>query len=85
MKSKIVVFVLVVLSLTLSACGGALTQGKQDVVKIGWTGGPDSLNPGAAWLAKAYTIFELVYDLMYEVNLDGTYCERIGRKCRTFG
>jgi len=73
MKSKIVVLVLIALSLTLSACGGALSQGKQDVVKIGWTGGPDSLNPGAAWLAKAYTIFELVYDSMYEVNLDGTY------------
>ena len=45
------------------------------IVKIGWTGGPDSLNPGVAWLAKSYTIFELVYESMYEVKLDGTYAD----------
>jgi peptide/nickel transport system substrate-binding protein len=45
------------------------------IVKIGWTGGPDSLNPGVAWLMKSYTIFELVYDSLYELNLDGTYAK----------
>jgi len=45
------------------------------IVRIGWTGGPDSLNPGVAWLAKSYTIFELVYDSLYELNLDGTYAK----------
>jgi peptide/nickel transport system substrate-binding protein len=47
------------------------------IVKIGWTGGPDSLNPGVAWLAKSYTIFELVYDSMYDLNLDGTYANNL--------
>ena len=73
MKTRLMVFVLVVLSLVLSACGAGAGGGEPSVVKIGWTGGPDSLNPGVAWLAKAYTIYELVYDSMYELNLDGTY------------
>ncbi len=33
----------------------------------------NSLNPGMAILTEAYTIFELVYDLMYELNLDGSF------------
>ncbi|NTW08799.1 MAG: ABC transporter substrate-binding protein [Anaerolineaceae bacterium] len=75
MKTKVALFVLILMSFILSACGGGSSQEEPSVVKIGWTGGPDSLNPGAAWLAKAYTIFELVYDSMYEVNLDGTYAD----------
>lgn len=43
------------------------------VVRIGWGGSPDTLNPGAATLAESYTLFELVYSSMYELNLDGTY------------
>jgi peptide/nickel transport system substrate-binding protein len=73
MKSKLFLLVLVVFSLILAACGSAQSQGERSVVKIGWTGGPDSLNPGVAWLMKAYTIFELVYDSMYDLQLDGTY------------
>jgi peptide/nickel transport system substrate-binding protein len=43
------------------------------VVRIGWAGSPDSLNPGLAILVEAYTILELVYDSMYELNLDGSF------------
>ncbi|MEW6400899.1 MAG: ABC transporter substrate-binding protein [Chloroflexota bacterium] len=42
-------------------------------VRIGWAGSPDNLNPGMAILVEAYTIFELIYDSMYELNLDGSY------------
>ena len=42
-------------------------------VRIGWGGSPDSLNPGAALLTEAYTLFELVYSSMFDLNLDGTY------------
>lgn len=42
-------------------------------VRIGWGGYPDSLNPGLATLAEAYTLFELIYDSIYTLNLDGTY------------
>lgn len=51
---------------------GAPSSGSA-VVRIGWNGSPDTLNPGAAVLSESYTIFELVYDSMYELNLDGTF------------
>lgn len=43
------------------------------VLRIGWAGSPDTLNPGTAVLSEAYTIFALVYDAIYEYQLDGTY------------
>ena len=45
------------------------TSGGQ--VRIGWGGSPDTLNPGAAVLAEAYTLFELAYSAMFDLNLDG--------------
>lgn len=42
-------------------------------VRIGWGGSPDTLNPGTAVLAEAYTLFELVYSAMFDLNLDGTF------------
>ncbi len=65
---SIIVFLLVL----LSACGGG---GGSDLstVRIGWAGSPDTLNPGMAVLSEAYTIFELVYDSLYDLNLDGTF------------
>jgi peptide/nickel transport system substrate-binding protein len=51
----------------------AAETGDSAVVRIGWAGSPDSLNPGLAILTESYTIFELVYDSMYELNLDGSY------------
>jgi len=42
------------------------------VLRIGWGGSPDTLNPGTAVLAEAYTLFELVYDAMYQLQLDGS-------------
>jgi peptide/nickel transport system substrate-binding protein len=43
------------------------------VVRIGWGGSPDTLNPGTAVLAEAYSLFELIYSSMFELNLDGSY------------
>lgn len=51
----------------------AAQPGQPAVVRIGWGGSPDTLNPGAAILAEAYSLFELVYSSMYELNLDGSY------------
>jgi peptide/nickel transport system substrate-binding protein len=47
--------------------------GEPAIVRIGYPGSPDTLNPGAAVLAEAYYMFELVYDTMYDLNLDGTF------------
>ncbi|MEP0803914.1 MAG: ABC transporter substrate-binding protein [Chloroflexota bacterium] len=66
------VALLTVLSLALSACG-ALGQAQPVTLRIGWAGSPDTLNPGAAVLTEAYTIFTLVYDTMYQLQLDGTF------------
>jgi len=62
MKQK-VLYIFVLTALILSACGGA-SGGATSTVRIGWSNGPDSLNPGIAWLSEAYTIYELVYDSM---------------------
>ena len=82
MKHKLF-YLLVLAALILSACGGAPASGTDNasteeaslpsVVHIGWAGSPDTLNPGMAILTEAYTIFELVYDSMYELNLDGSF------------
>jgi peptide/nickel transport system substrate-binding protein len=56
----------------LAACGGG-GGGELSTVRIGWAGSPDTLNPGMAVLSESYTIFELVYDSMYDLNLDGTF------------
>ena len=49
-------------------------------LRIGWAGSPDTLNPGTAVLSEAYSIFELVYDSMYQLNLDGTYSPELAEK-----
>jgi peptide/nickel transport system substrate-binding protein len=43
------------------------------VVRMGWGGSPDTLNPGTAVLSEAYILFELVYDSMFDLQLDGTF------------
>jgi peptide/nickel transport system substrate-binding protein len=78
--------VLLALTVLVSACGGGsattaapeatsappATEGPA-LVRIGWAGSPDTLNPGAGVLVEAYTIYSLVYDTLYEFQLDGTY------------
>ena len=66
------VVLLTVFALVASACG-ALGQSQPAVMRIGWAGSPDTLNPGAAVLAESYTIFGLVYDTMYQLQLDGSF------------
>lgn len=61
-----------VLTLVMSACGG-IAAAEPIVLRVGWAGSPDTLNPGTAVLSEAYTIFALVYDTIYEYQLDGTY------------
>jgi peptide/nickel transport system substrate-binding protein len=85
MKTKVLV-IFMLAAIILSACGGkpatstdapgtneAPAATEPAIVKVGWAGSPDSLNPGLAILVEAYTVFELVYDSMYELNLDGSF------------
>jgi len=73
MKTRYIFLVVVtVLALVISACGTG-GQGTGAVLRVGSAGSPDTVNPGTAVLAEAYTIFALVYDTVYEFQLDGTY------------
>lgn len=53
------------------------------IVRIGYAGSPDTLNPGAAVLSEAYYMFELVYDTMYDLNLDGTFSLSLAESVET--
>ena len=85
--NKKILYVIALIALVISACGGGGgtapageepsgqegSGGTPSIVRIGWAGSPDTLNPGMAVLSESYTIFELVYDSMYELNMDGTF------------
>jgi peptide/nickel transport system substrate-binding protein len=47
------------------------------ILRVGWAGSPDTLNPGTGLLTESYTIYGLVYDSMYNYQLDGTYSLRL--------
>lgn len=77
----------VILSLLLAACapktsqpqvpggGTSASEATQapSIVRIGYPGSPDTLNPGTAMLAESYVMFELAYSSLFGQNLDGTY------------
>ncbi len=66
------VFVLTILALVLSSCAG-VGPSQPVTMRVGWAGSPDTLNPGAAVLAESYTLFGLVFDTMYQLQLDGSF------------
>lgn len=70
---------LATLAFVLAACGGAppAAAGEAAVLRIGWAGSPDTLNPGTAVLAEAYTLFDLIYESMFQLQLDGTYTSEL--------
>jgi peptide/nickel transport system substrate-binding protein len=53
----------------LAACGPAPAP---VTLRAGWTADPDSLNPGVALSEEAYYVLNMVYDSLYQHNLDGT-------------
>ena len=61
----------ILLALLLSGCGSGLQAAPY--VRIGWNGEPDTLNPGMAQLNESFSIFSLIYDTLYILNLDGSY------------
>lgn len=56
------------------SAGGTATGG---IVRIGYGGSPDSLNPGNGVLAEAYTMYELVYDTPIGITADGEYVSEL--------
>ena len=49
------------------------TGSQPAILRIGWEGSLDSLNPAVALQSTAFTVFDLVYSSLFEFNLDGTY------------
>lgn len=70
-KTKALLACILIASTLLSACGAGNVP--TAIVKVGWTAEPDTLNPGMAVLTESFSIFNLIYDTLYELDLDGTY------------
>lgn len=66
--------------LALLACGKAPPATGPAVLRIGWAGSPDALHPGTAVLSQAYTLFNLVYDSMFRLELDGSFTPVLARQ-----
>lgn len=49
------------------------TRSEPAILRVGWPGSPDNLNPGMGELYEAYVIYSLVYDTIYELGLDGKF------------
>ena len=63
--------ILLITAILLASCGGTGTAAPY--VRVGWSGEPDTLNPGMALLEESFSIFSLIYDTLYVLNLDGSY------------
>ncbi|HEX5838070.1 MAG TPA: ABC transporter substrate-binding protein [Anaerolineales bacterium] len=71
MQRRYILLTSIILALLLSGCGSGLRAAPY--VRIGWNGEPDTLNPGMAQLNESFSIFSLIYDTLYILNLDGSY------------
>ena len=71
MQRRNILLTCIILALLLSGCGSGLRAAPY--VRIGWNGEPDTLNPGMAQLNESFSIFSLIYDTLYILNLDGSY------------
>jgi len=74
--------------LCLLATAGACAPGddaasRRQVVRVGWTGGPDSLNPGVGVLSRSFVLYGLVYDTLFQLELDGTYAPGLAESWTT--
>ncbi len=54
-------------------------------LRIGWTGSPDTLNPGMGELVQATTIYELVYDAMFKLQPGGNYTPELADSFQVSG
>lgn len=86
--------VVILLVLIISACSGgtpatqiatesSTSDGGNTVLKIGWLGEPDTLNPAYAFLTEAYTIFDLVYLPLVTESESGNYVGGLAQEWST--
>jgi ABC-type transport system substrate-binding protein len=58
----------------------APTAGAPVILKIGWPGKPDTLNPAYAFLTESYTIFDLVYGSLTTESPTGEYVGELAKE-----
>ncbi len=82
MKSrKWLVQVILIAAVLLSACGQAGGGSQEPVVlKVGWTGAPDTLNPAYAFLTESFTIFDLTYSALTTQAVSGEYVGSLAKE-----
>ncbi len=79
--SKLSRSALVLPFLALLGCGGSTPPATGPaVLRIGWAGSPDALHPGRAMLSQSYTLFNLVYDSLFRLELDGSFTPVLARQ-----
>jgi len=66
-------------ALVLLSCGSTPPADSPAVLRLGWAGSPDALHPGRAVLSEAYTLFNLVYDSMFRLEMDGSFTPVLAR------
>ena len=49
------------------------------ILKVGWTGKPDTLNPAYAFLSESYVIFDLVYNSLTREDPTGKYVGNLAK------
>ncbi len=72
-------------ALGLAACAAPATPAGEApvVVRVGWAGSPDTLNPGTGVLVEAYATYELIYDSMVGLDLDGSFYPELAESWTT--
>jgi peptide/nickel transport system substrate-binding protein len=50
-----------------------VSGGGDAILRVGWIGKPDTLNPAYAFLTESYTIFDLIYSPLDTEGADGSY------------
>ncbi|PWH13002.1 MAG: hypothetical protein DDG60_11355 [Anaerolineae bacterium] len=73
---KRLAFGLLGLVLFLVGCGAPSASSEQNqpvVLRVGWLGFPDTLNPAYAFLTESYTMFDLVYSTLTTEAPNGDY------------
>ncbi len=63
-----------------AGCGDPAPESAQ--LRMGWAGSPDALHPGTAVLAQSHILFELVYDAMFHLDMDGGFSPNLAKSWR---
>jgi len=57
-----------------------VSAGGDAVLRVGWSGKPDTLNPAYAFLGESYTIFHLIYNTLTTQAIDGSYVGSLAKE-----